>query len=356
MTSMSVLLAADPAHRLTNPYLRIIFGSDAFRRQVEVRAFRPWRTNRRGGDVHLHWPEYLLYGRLARRSGVACEVAYARLVATVDRARAAGGRLIWTAHNLEPHGFPSAHAEAAYRRWAPELIGRVDTVVVMAPSAAAQVRAAFPGLAAARFAEIPHPHYRGYYARPRAAAAVRARYDVPDAAHLTVAAGLVRRYKRLPELMEVFSACACGEEYLLVAGSCGDARLAGEIRARAGSRIRVALGPLDDAGFAEIVAAADLFVGNFEAGLNSGSVLAALSLDTPVLAAGLGALVDLGSQVGEAWLTVFDAPLDAAGLRGHLDRIRMTAPAGSPDLDRNDPGRVAREHLELYTVRSPFRS
>jgi beta-1,4-mannosyltransferase len=351
MSPMSVLLAADPAHRLVNPYLRIIFGSDEVCRQVEVRALRPWRPNGRGWDVHLHWPEYLLYGRLARRSGVACAVAYARLVATVDRARAAGGRLIWTAHNLEPHGFPSGHAEAAYRRWAPELIARVDTVVVMAPSAAAAVRAAFPALAAARFAEIPHPHYRGHYAKPRDRAAVRARYDVPDTAHLTVAAGLVRRYKRLPELAAAFAACGRRDEYLLVAGPCDDARLADELRDRAGSRVRVALGPLDDAGFAGIVAAADLFVGNFEAGLNSGSVLAALSLDTRVLAAGLGALVDLRTQVGDGWLTLFDPPLDAAGLRRQLDRIRMTAPVGSPDLGRNDPGRVARQHLGLYTLR-----
>jgi hypothetical protein len=352
----SVLLAADPADRLANPYLRILFGSGVLARQARVRRFRPGRPQRGVSDVHLHWPEYLLHGALCRRSAIATDLAYRHLLSTIDRSRAAGARLVWTAHNLEPHSFPSPHAEAAYNRWAPRLFARVDTVVVMAPSVEASIRAAIPAVDAARFVHIPHPHYRGIYRSPADRAAVRERFGIPAGAHLTVAAGLVRGYKRVPELIDAFVAAARDDEYLLVAGSCHEPDLARAVLARSADRVLVDLRRLEDAGYADIVAEADLFVGNFASVLNSGSVLAALSLDTPVLAPALGALADLREQVGPDWLTLFDGPLDASALRRHIDRIREVAPTGSPDLERNDPWRVARSTLDLYTLRSPFPS
>jgi beta-1,4-mannosyltransferase len=337
-----LLLAADPAESMLNPYLGMIFRAPAFVEARRVQAFRPGWPGRRAAAVHLHWPEYLLYGRLARRSGLATDLAYRRLTSAVDRVRAEGGRLVWTAHNLAPHGFPSPHGAAAYGRWSRELLARVDVVVAMSPAVEQAVRTAVPEVAGAQFVEIPHPHYRGHYGP----APDRAR---PPGPHLTVAAGLIRPYKRIPELIDAFSACARGDERLLVAGDCHDPRLRDEVLRRASPRVSVRIGPLDDRSFAACLRAADLFVANFAAALNSGSVLAALSLDTPVLAPRSGALADLQAQVGPDWLALFDGPLEPAVLRRHLDRSRDARPAESPDLARNAPERVIAAHLGLYT-------
>ncbi len=359
----AVALAADGGRDLVNPYLRIVFGDPAF---TETAALRPLHAVFLPGDVrnlHLHWPEYPLHGRLARRSAVAADGAYRLLVAAADRVRRRGGRVVWTAHNLAPHGFPSPHGAAAYARWAPRLFEHVDTVVALSDAGASAVRAALPAVAEARFAVVPHPHYRGVYGRPDPSG-VRAGLGIPVQAHLTCAAGLIRRYKGIPALIAAFAAAARDDEWLLVAGPCHEPALAAEVARAAvvaGPRVRLAIGPLDDRTFAATLAAADLFAANFDAILNSGSVLAALSLDTPVLAPRTATLAELQSQVGPGWLTLFDrlpgdpslapcgASLDATTLRRHLDSLRTAPRAAPPDLDRNAPATIARAHAALYT-------
>jgi beta-1,4-mannosyltransferase len=346
-----VALAADGGRRLLNPYLRLIFGSTAFAEGASVGSVASVFLRPGVRNLHLHWPEYPLHGRLARRSEAAADAAYALLVGAADRIRRRGGRVVWTAHNLAPHGFPAPWGPRAYARWAPRLLARADTVVAMSSAAAAAVRAALPDVAGARFALIPHPHYREVYGTPDPSS-IRARHGIPAGAHLTVAAGLVRPYKGIPALVAAFAAAARDDEWLLVAGPCHDPAHAAEVAravAAAGPRVRLALGPLDDAGFAAALAAGDLFAGNFDTVLNSGSVIAALSLDRPVLAPRSAPLAELRDQVGAAWLSLFDAPLDRAKLRRHLDALRSTARTGRPDLEPNDPAAVARAHLALYT-------
>ncbi len=343
-----VLMTADPNGTLLNPYLRIVFGDPAFRAGATVRAL-PWLGSLdTAPNLHVQWPEYLLHHPLARRSRVAVEALYWGLVRSLDRVRRRGGRVIWTAHNLHPHEFPTRHAEAAFARWSPEITARIDTLVAMSPAAAAAVARTHPDLAAT-VADIPHPHYRGWF-RPGDPAAIRVRHGIPPSAHLTVAAGLIRPYKRIPALIASFAEAARPDEMLLVAGPCPDPahRAAIEALARTVPRVRLALGAQDDATFATTVAAADLFVANFEAILNSGSVIAALSLDRPVLAPRLGALADLSAQVGPGWLVLFDGLLTPDVLRASLDAIRATPRPGRPDLERNDPAAVARAHLGLY--------
>ncbi len=307
------------------------------------------------GNLHLHWPEDALHGRLARRSEAATDAAYRVLLAAADRVRRRGGRVVWTAHNLAPHGFPAPHSAAAWQRWSGRLLDRVDTVVALSATSAEAVRAALPAVARARFALIPHPHYRAVYPMPdrRAdAGSIRARHAVPPSAHLTVAAGLIRPYKGIPALVAAFAAAARDDEYLLVAGPCHDPAHRAEVAraaALAGPRVRLAIGTLDDAAFAATLAAADLFAANFTAILNSGSVLAALSLDTPVLAPAAAPLAELRTQVGPDWLSLFEPPLDPPTLRRHLDSIRSATRSGRPDLGPNDPAAVARAHLRLYT-------
>lgn len=346
-----VALAADGGARLLNPYLRIVFGAPAFAEGAVLASVAAVFLHGDVRNLHLHWPEYPLHGRLARRSEAAAEAAYGLLVAAADRARRRGGRVVWTAHNLAPHGFPAPHSAEVWHRWAPRLLARVDTVVAMSDAGAGAVRATLPAVAQARFVLIPHPHYRAVYGIPDPAG-VRARHGIPAGAHLTVAAGLVRPYKGIPALVAAFAAAARDDEWLLVAGPCHDpAHRAAVERAAAlaGPRVRLAIAPLDDAAFAATLAAADLFAGNFTAVLNSGSVLAALSLDRPVLAPAAAPLAELQAQVGADWLALFEPPLDAAILRRHLDVLRAAPRSGRPDLAANEPDAVSRAHLALYT-------
>lgn len=267
----------------------------------------------------------------------------------IDRKRRAGGRLIWTVHNAAPHDFPNPAAARVFANWSPKLLARVDTAAIMFPGAEAEARDRNPTLAAAEFRVIPHPHYRDFYRTTGTRESIRAGYDIPKDAFLVTSVGRIRTYKQLPDLLRAFVASARVDEYLLIAGAC-DAATRGALLAIAAEhpRIRFDISNIPDKRFADIVHDADVCVVNFGTILNSGSVIAALSLDTPVLAPAKGGLPHLQGSVGSAWLELFTGRLDGTLLRAHLDRLRAAPRSGSPDLHEADPAAVARAYLDTY--------
>ena len=81
------------------------------------------------------------------------------------------------------------------------------------------------------------------------------------------------------------------------------------------------------------LSAADVAVMNFRNILNSGSVLLALSYDTPVCVRA-GSLRELFRRIGGDWLIELPQPLSAAALRQIIDRVKL---AGIKRQQRRSP-------------------
>jgi glycosyltransferase involved in cell wall biosynthesis len=64
--------------------------------------------------------------------------------------------------------------------------------------------------------------------------------------------------------------------------------------------------------------AADLVVLPYRETLNSGTAMLALSFDRPVLAPALGALSELGTEVGEDWVRTYTGDLNSSELQAAL--------------------------------------
>lgn len=344
-----VLMCEAPDKPGLNPFFPIVFLNPAYRAGAHVEAMGLGLLPPKGNDIHLHWLEWHLHRRGLRHSELVADLVYRNFIRMIDRRKRRGGRVVWTAHNLTPHDFPKPFSKAVFERWKPELLARIDTVTVMSASAEPLIRTEMIELANADFRVIPHPHYRDFYRRTGERTSVREKLNVPMQGFLLASVGLMRGYKQLPEVVRAFAAAARDDEYLVLAGACPP-DLRPELERLAGTHPRVRFQPtsLSDREFADLVHDCDLCVMNFSTVLNSGSVIAALSLDTPALAPATGALPDLRAMVGERWVRLFEGPLDADTLRRHVDALREKPVSGEPDLTALDPARIARAYLETY--------
>jgi glycosyltransferase involved in cell wall biosynthesis len=116
-------------------------------------------------------------------------------------------------------------------------------------------------------------------------------------------------------------------------------------------RVTTQLEFLPDEDLVRIAGAAELVVLPYREMHNSGGVLAALSLDRPVLSPDNDVNRRLAGEVGERWVQRFEPPLTAEILLDTLDRVQSeqaAAPDETPDLSRRDWSRTAAQHVAAY--------
>jgi glycosyltransferase involved in cell wall biosynthesis len=269
-----------------NPYQQLLA------RELEARGARVEESPRLrlgtalradpGSEVlHLHWQDLLTRADHEGPKAAAFHlVAAVHLLVGMAIARARGVRTVWTVHNLEPH---ESRRPLLDRLLACSL-ARLATSVVVHSEHAARVSAR-----RLRRRDLPvahHGNYLGFYPPPaRGRSAARERLGIAADAHVFLAFGQVRPYKRIPELIAAFRSLASPAVHLVVAGNARGAVREEVTAAAAGAeRVTLLLEPIDDAEVRELHAAADTAVIAYEEVLSSGALLLALSCGVPVVA------------------------------------------------------------------------
>ncbi len=300
--------------------------------------------------LHVHWPELLVrdsarpWARVLKRRLLDLLLLRLRLTRTP---------LVWTAHNPSPH----ESGPPAEQRSLARLVRRVDLVVDLGagpgarpgPGPGASTHAS-TGTGRAVTVAIPHGHYRGLYARYPEQASEPGR---------VLHFGIVRPYKGVPVLLEAFSDLPDAGARLSVVGRPHAGQ--GEVVERAVAadpRIEATLAYVGDDVLVAEVRRAQLVVLPYLGGMrNSGAILAALSLDRPVLVPRSPTNTALAAEVGPGWVLQYDGDLTSAELSGTL-AASAQRPAARPLLDaRGAPAQSAlyREAYEraLEIARTP---
>lgn len=186
---------------------------------------------------------------------------------------------------------------------------------------------------------IPHGHYRDWYVSPRP--------DMVPGRPQYV--GLVRRYKGVEGLVQAFRSVADGSLTLGIAGAASTPELAATITALADGDPRATLrfGFLSDDELVAAVTAAELVVLPSRFMHNSGTVLAALSLDRPVLVPDTPVNTDLAAEVGPGWIHTFTGDLTGEALVAALSAARRPR-AASPVLGAREWAGAGEAHLAVY--------
>jgi beta-1,4-mannosyltransferase len=309
----------------TNPYIVMLRDALAATPGLEVRTFSWRRALTADYDVfHVHWPEILVTGSTPLKT-LARQALFVVLVLRL-RLR----RIPWvrTQHNLE---LPSGISRR--QRW---LLRWADRWTTLRIALNEDTPVPDGGLAAV----VPHGHYRDWFADH-----ARARRD-PAAFGFF---GLVRRYKNVEGLVTAFTRVP-GEVSLRVAGKPSSEELADSLRALAAAdpRVTLSLHFLDDAELVSVASSVALVVLPYTHMHNSGSVLAALSLDTPVLVPANAANQLLADEVGPGWVLQYEGELAARHLVEALAAVQAGERAAQPDLTARGWAETGREHLTAY--------
>ena len=270
-----------------------------------------------GGTVlSLHWTNPI--AQSTRNPAVAARNSL-RFARIIRRAKRSGARVVWTVHNVLPHGARHAPIERAVHR---QLARSADRIHVMHPGTAALARPHYR-LAADRVRHIPHPSYIGAVPPAAGRDAERERLGIGRGALGVLLLGQMRAYKGVLDLIVAAGEAAEHRDLvLLLAGSATDDEAAAIDAALAAHPHLRAVRHLDfviDAELPGWFAAADVVALPYRGILNSGSMLLAATYGAPVL---LPRAPHLESEHGgRTWVTLYDDGAD--GLRRALESARV---------------------------------
>jgi glycosyltransferase involved in cell wall biosynthesis len=304
---LRVMVSSLSSEEDDNPYVRLL--ARALRKQdVEVEHYGLSGLTMTPPDiVHIHWPEFLLYGRTPWR-----ELDGIRQLLVMRGARWRGTKLVWTVHNVSPHD----HDGAFVRAFINSFSRSVDLAIVMTRSSPAQV-AETTGHEPREVAFIPHGHYRGIYlGEDMGRDEARERLGVAGDGPMFLFFGQIRPYKGIENLLHAFSRVDNAEARLIIAGlpRSTTIRQTLEERAARDRRIHLRLDSIPSAQVSRYFRAADLTVLPYRKLTNSGVALLSLSLNRMVLGPPVGSIIDLQEELGERWVQVFRGELTADDL------------------------------------------
>ncbi len=288
-----------PDYNRANPYQGMLFAGlddvDAY--PVAVADVIGHLENRAvsavPGTLNIHWTTPILqYAAGPYRAAIELD----RFSAALHKFRSAGGRLVWTLHNVLPHEANHVWAET---QLAQLLADRADSIHALAEITARQASEVLR-LDPRKVVVIEHSSYLGRYPQWISREAARAQLGFGPDDKVLVALGGIRPYKGLGRLLDVFHELAEEDPSLtlLVAGKPAQTQeTAGlERRCEQSPRVISEFSHVPDDQLQVWFGAADLAVLPYSRILNSGVFWLAQTFGLPIVGPRTGALLDLADE------------------------------------------------------------
>jgi len=320
---MVVLFSTEQPTGKTNPYLTQLY--ESLPAEVGLRYFSMRTALLSHYDVlHLHWPEYLM--RHPSRVGTWAKQACTALL--LLRLQLTHTPVVRTLHNLQPH-----ESHGRVEQWLLAWIDRLTRRWIRI-NAATPARPPFTDT-------ILHGHYSDWFAAMPQPASQPGRL-----LHF----GLIRPYKGVETLLEVFAATSDPALQLRICGNPATPEMRRTVEAACAEdpRISAHLAYIDDPQLAHEVGLAELVVLPYRQMHNSGTLLLALSLARPVLAPWSESNAAVADEVGQGWVHLYRGELDGEVLAQALSAVRALPRSALPDLSRREWRAIGQQHYRTY--------
>ncbi len=288
-----------PDYNRANPYQGMLFAGlgaiDAY--PVAVADVIEHLENRSvasvPGILNIHWTTPIMQYALGPfRAAIELD----RFSAALHKFRSAGGRLVWTLHNVLPHEARHVWAET---QLAQLLADRADAIHALSEITARQASEVLR-LDPRRVVVIEHSSYVGRYPHWISREAARRQLGLGPDDKVLVALGGIRPYKGLGRLLDVFHELADEDPSLrlLVAGKPAQTQETAGLKRRCEQSPRVVseFSHVPDDQLQVWFGAADLAVLPYSRILNSGVFWLAQSFGLPIVGPRTGALLDLADE------------------------------------------------------------
>lgn len=231
-----------------------------------------------GRLLHIHWEEHTLRSARTQREAKAL---VDRACGQIEAYGRAGGRVIWTVHNLMPHELEHHSVFLTFRQRLGQLAHRI---IVHSPEAVGVLEE--QGVRAplkTRF--VPHPSYIGIYPQDKEFPTM---IPAAGAEKVILVFGLIRRYKAIHRLISSFTDDFARKFHLRLEivgkGIPGDV-YASELAELAANRTHVTIREehVPDEDIAGLFSRASCVVLPYERLLSSGVAMLALTYSVPVV-------------------------------------------------------------------------
>lgn len=279
-----LLLVSPPAWE--NRYQALLYGSAGPRRYAAV-GFGPSSLLREvswPGPIllHAHWFAWIFKGA---RDEIEAMERFALLREEVEAFRArTGAKLLWTAHNVFPHGNRFPETFLSLRRW---IFESFDALHVMQAAHVAALERAF-GLPAPPHFAAPHMTYDGAQPDCVSAEAARLQYGLSPEPFVFGYFGSIQGYKNLDLMLRAFGRIferSPRPVAALIGGAPSDSdavqNLLRDWRRHPG--VRLEMRHIPDYEIQYLHRAADAMVLPYDEALNSGAAFMAASFRKPIL-------------------------------------------------------------------------
>ncbi|MCY0905735.1 glycosyltransferase [Arthrobacter sp. H14-L1] len=329
MAKRIVVLQSFPVPReTTNPYITMLWQSLSNMDGLAIKNFS-WREALLGRyDIfHVHWPEILVTGRTPVRK-LGRQILFILLLLRLSFSRSS---VVRTVHNV---------AAPKDISWVEErLLNFIDAmtayrIVLNTSTELAPYQ---------RGALVVHGHYREWFGG----------YEKPVHVDGRLCFfGQIRRYKGVDRLIAAFRQMEAEETELTlhIVGRPSSVDLDQGLRRLAvgDDRISLSLRFQSDAELVLEVSQSELVVLPYAEMHNSGGVLAALSLDRPVLVPDNVVNRKLAQEVGVGWIYMYSGELTGLRIAEVLRQVRKDDRSERPELEARDWSNAGDGHLVAY--------
>lgn len=340
---MRILASPAFSNEKVNPYNALLY-RELERLNITVEEYRYTKAARKFSDiVHFHWPD----GYINRASLGESLVRMLCMVVMVYVLKLKGSKLVWTVHNTAPHDAFHPGFSHRFMQW---FILHCDGFIFMSEANKAAFYQRFLTSSESRCAIIPHGHYRSCY--PPAIDRLTAKKNLGLNAEKKVILfiGMIKPYKNIDGLMQVFNEAALEGYQLVIAGApdVTSPELCSTLAGLKNPNTTLFLRFIPDNELADFMSAADVVILPYKNILNSGALLLALSYNRPVIAPHMGAVADLQNKLGLKWIYSYAGGLTASCLQHALIALEHSSRPEVCPLDDYSWDKIAAKTLDFY--------
>ena len=320
-----------------NPYLSCVYGGikhKAMKGDIYT-ALGLQCSGKFGGVVfHLHWTDPLIQ-KVAADEADASRRLY-EFIWAMEQFQQAGGKIVWTVHNSEPHDNKFPTQESVLGR---ELIERASQIITHNESGKRYLTSQFAA-PVGKLAVAPHGNYIGKYRNSVSRDRARQELGVPPGFRHFVFVGQMRRYKGIDDLIEAYRRIRGQHKrvFLTLAGSVPDETYRRELSACLadieGTKFSPSFVPADRMQL--YLNAADMVVLPYKNILTSGSVMLAYSFARSVIVPRLDGLLDVVTHGtdGLVYDDLYSALAQAVGMpESQIEELNRNAYETAKRLD-----------------------
>lgn len=351
---MRILASPAFANKKVNPYNALLYSNiKAITRahtQNSVHEYSHKKAIFEKYDiVHFHWPD----GYINNKSILKSIQRSFLLTLILLIVKLKGSRIVWTVHNVVPHDAFHPRYSQFFMRW---FARQCDGLIFMSEESKATFFNVYSCKENIQYAIIPHGHYRNSYPAAIDKTLAKSILGLPHDKQVLLFFGMIKPYKNIDALMELFAQAKLFDYVLVVAGNTDSPELKEKLKQHAKHpNIHLFLQFIPDDKLHIYLSAADTVILPYKAILNSGALLLALSFDRPVIAPHIGAFVSLQQELGRKWIYSYAEDLQVSSLQNALRFLESKDRATCP-LENYDWDKIAVSTLAFYRQLYPLSS